>query len=361
MKTSLVYVLTCAADATYIEQALMAIWSARYWNPTARIVLLIDDITSSLLHAGDKRGEILKYIDEEVVSTFTGDKSMLYRSRWIKTKVRELVKGELLFVDSDTICCRSLADVDNFDCEIGAIPESMLPVAQFHPSLLQQAKERCQLYGLDITHEEFYWCSGVLYAKDTPCVHKLFDRWHQLWKDSFEQGNVFADQPPLARANADCGHIISRIPDSYNNITFTQNSYTDSAHILHFSSYRNTSFLFSKKVLNIVREQGISAPWLQYLILHSTSTYLPFDSTLLNVSCKDLCRMCNGMAIAEKLYAEHVDPTFSAFPIQSKLSSWVIFLYQHGYYRLASAFWLFIRTCHVYHKKSNVKQNVCSK
>ena len=59
MKTKLVYVLTCEPEATYIEQALMAVWSARYWNPDAHIVLLTDNKTSALLHAGVARGEIL--------------------------------------------------------------------------------------------------------------------------------------------------------------------------------------------------------------------------------------------------------------------------------------------------------------
>ncbi len=361
MKTTLVYVLTCAPEATYIEQALMAVWSARYWNPKACIVLLTDDKTSTILHTDDIRGEILKYVTEERVSSFAADVSMLYRSRWIKTKVRDLVKGDFLFIDCDTICCCSLADVDSFCCEIGAVPESLLPVRQFHSALLQQAIERCQLYGVNLAQEEFYWCSGVIYAKDIPKVHELYNRWHQLWRDSFEQRNAFADQPPLARANVDCGHIITRIPDSYNNITFTQNPYIDTAHILHISSYRNTSFLFSKKVLNIVRERGISESWLQYLILHPTYTFLPFDSTLLKASFKDLCRLYKNIIKAEKMYAEHIDPSFASFPMQFKFSRTIKSLYQSGYYCIASILWIVIRTCHVYYKKDVVKLNACSK
>lgn len=54
MKTKLVYVLTCAPDKNYIEQAHMAIWSARYHNPDATIVLIVDDKTDALLTG--KRG-----------------------------------------------------------------------------------------------------------------------------------------------------------------------------------------------------------------------------------------------------------------------------------------------------------------
>ena len=361
MNTSLVYVLTCDSEATYIEQALMAVWSARYWNSQARIVLLTDDKTTTLLHSGGIRGEILKYIDEEIVSTFPEYVSMLYRSRWIKTKVRELVNGDILFIDIDTICCRSLADVDTFTCEVGAVPESLLPVAQFHPALLQQAAERCSLFGVNIAEEEFYWCSGVIYAKDTPRVHALYSEWHQLWKNMYERSNVFADQPPLARANVDNGHIISQIPDSYDNITFTQNPYIDIAHILHISSYRNTSFLFSQKFLDIVKEKGLSEKWMQYLVLHPACTFLPFDSKLLVASKGEISRMAHTLAIGEKIYAEHIDNSFASFPIQSKLSILIKELYKKGWYRLASTIWIWYRLCHVYRKRFRVKENVCAR
>jgi hypothetical protein len=57
MKTKLVYVLTCAKEATYIEQALISIWSARYHNPDAHIVMLVNDKTNGLLVR--KRAEVL--------------------------------------------------------------------------------------------------------------------------------------------------------------------------------------------------------------------------------------------------------------------------------------------------------------
>ena len=66
MKTKLVYVLTCAPEATYIEQALISIWSARYHNLDAHIVLLVDDKTNELLVG--KRAEVLVYITEKVAS-----------------------------------------------------------------------------------------------------------------------------------------------------------------------------------------------------------------------------------------------------------------------------------------------------
>ena len=64
MVTKLVYVLTCSPEKHYIEQALIAVFSARHWNPDAYIVLLVDDKTDALLVG--KRSELLDYVSEKI-------------------------------------------------------------------------------------------------------------------------------------------------------------------------------------------------------------------------------------------------------------------------------------------------------
>lgn len=281
MKTKLVYVLTCAPEATYIEQALMAVFSARHWNPDARIVLMVDDKTDALLTG--KRGEILNYISEKIVVPFE-DESLtpMYRSRWIKTQVRQLIKCDFLFVDSDTICQRPLSDIDNFDCEVGAVLESHLPVCEFNKSLYRGAKELNAKIGVDIDAEKLYYSSGVLLVRDTKKTHKLYDLWHQSWKKGNDIG-LKIDQPSLAKANREMGHIIQQIPDSYNRILFTETSGTRVAHILHIAAYRNPSVLFENKTLAYIQEHGLTGS-LKDLILHPCRSFRPFDYEILHSS-----------------------------------------------------------------------------
>ena len=282
MKTKLVYVLTCAPEATYIEQALMAVWSARYHNPDAHIVLLTDDKTSAILHVGGPRGEILQYITEEIVSTFDEDKSMLYRSRWIKTKARELVSGDMLFVDCDTLCCRPLDAVDAFECIAGAVPESHLPIADLNDTMQRGIEEKAQQVGWSIKDETLYFSSGVLYTKDVPEAHNLYRLWHETWLNGVERG-VNIDQPTLAYANIQCDHLIQRIPDSYNRILFTETSGTRVAHILHIAAYRNPSVLFENKSLGYIKEHGLTDS-LKDQILHPCRSFRPFDYEILHSS-----------------------------------------------------------------------------
>ena len=79
MRTKLVYVLTCAPENSFIEQAVLATFSARHFNPDAWIVLIVDDRTDSLIM--QERRTVLDYISEKIVVPFEADKDMVFRSR----------------------------------------------------------------------------------------------------------------------------------------------------------------------------------------------------------------------------------------------------------------------------------------
>lgn len=358
MKTKLVYVLTCAPEATYIEQALMAVWSARYHNPDAQIVLLTDDKTSAILHTGGPRGEILRYITEEIVSSFDEDKSMLYRSRWIKTKARELVSGDMLFVDCDTLCCRPLDAVDAFECIAGAVLESHLPIAELNDTMQRGIEEKAQQVGWSIKDETLYFSSGVLYTKDVPEAHNLYRLWHETWLSGVERG-INIDQPTLAYANIQCNHLIQQIPDSYNRILFTQTSGTREAHVLHIAAYRNPSFLFTNKVLNYVKVNGIGNEWLQKMILHPCATIMPFDYIIKHSTYKERRTWNKELAEAWKGYGEHIDANYADLSSDLHLFKRDTTLLRKGHASLA--FRLHLVEMKLRLLRKNIKPNYCQR
>lgn len=357
MKTKLVYVLTCAPEATYIEQALMAVFSARHWNPDAHIVLMVDDKTDALLTG--KRGEILNYISEKIVVPFE-DESLtpMFRSRWIKTQVRQLINGDFLFVDSDTICQRPLNDIDDFDCEVGAVLESHLPVNEFCDSLHRSAQNANEKIGVDIDVEQLYFSSGVLFVRDTEKTHRLYELWHQYWMEGNEIG-LKIDQPSLAKANREMGHIIQQIPDLYNCILFTLPPFVREAYILHIAAYRNPSFLFTNKVLNYVKVNGIGNAWLQKMILNPCATMMPFDYTLKHSSCEERRLWRRELSEAWSGYGEVIDATYADFPMKSRFRNVVVHLMQNNHVYLGLALWLIERRLHIMNE--NLKINVCQK
>lgn len=355
MKTKLVYVLTCAPEATYIEQALMAVWSARYHNADAHIVLIVDDKTDALL--SDKRGEILKYISEKIVVPFEDEAlSPMYRSRWIKTQVRQMIEGDFLFVDSDTICQRPMNDIDNFECEVGAVWESHLPIGEFCASLHRVAKEANEKIGVDIDAEQFYFSSGVLFVKDTKQTHKLYKLWHRYWKEGNEIG-LKIDQPSLAKANRDMGHIIQQIPDSYNCILFTRPPFVRESHILHVAAYQNPSFLFTDKVLNYVKVNGIGNDWLQQMILNPCATMMPFDYNLKHSTWCERRQWRKELSQAWKGYGRYIDGMYADFPMQSGLRNYVVRIMRKGCIRLSIWLWIIERRFHI--RKEKITPNIC--
>ncbi|MBR1564503.1 MAG: hypothetical protein IJ650_04075 [Paludibacteraceae bacterium] len=353
MNTKLVYVLTCAPEATYIEQALMAVFSARHWNPAAHIVLIVDDLTDTLFVG--KRAEILDYITEKIVIPFDdATLSPMYRSRWIKTSVRRLITGDFLFIDCDTICCADLSDVDDFQFEIGAVGDNNTSFQNdlFKNDTIKQVSPLC-----DISNEEYYFSSGVMFCKDTSSVYKLYDLWHKYWELGLKE-NINIDQPSLAKANIELEHIIDLIDDKYNCVLYTQTSKLPNAVILHISNFPQTSFLFKYNVLKIIRESGLK-PWVKELILQIHTTYLPFDYHIRNSSLKQRFRWIEMNSFSAKIYHNNVNNKFSDWCFRVSIEPIVKLALNMRFYKLGLSLWMIWKRLSLL-KKNYLRSNICS-
>lgn len=359
MKTKLVYVLTCAPDKHYIEQALMAVWSARHWNPNVYIVLIVDDLTDKLLVG--KRAEILDYISEKIVVPFDDTSlSMMYRSRFIKTSVRGLVKGRYLFIDCDTLVKGSLEAVDEWIETISAVPDSLLPVADYSSDMYNPINERAKVVGYDLSKEKYHFNSGVMLVEDVEASYQLYDLWHQYWKTCTRK-NLMADQPALARANVEMNHLIQPMDVKYNCIVYTQNNFTRQAKILHISSYRNPTYIFTDKVLEYVKANGLKNQWLIYSIINPCATFLPFDNDVLHSNRKQRHEWIKEIARFSRGYGETIDASFADFPMHSRFRSIVVGLMRKKCNGLAARIWMLWKRIYVWRHRKSIKDNICRK
>ena len=311
MKTKLVYVLTCALEATYIEQALISIWSARYHNPDAHIVLLVDDKTNELLVG--KRAEVLEYVTEKVVVEFDdANTSMLYRSRWLKSQVRELVVGDFLFIDCDTICQTSLCEIDDYPALIAMVPDDHMRLSDYPLDLINDLKLNTDKLEYNILKEEWYFNSGVIYAKDIPEVHCFWNLWNEEWKKGESLG-VKADQPSLGKANLLCNHMITKLPNEWNTLIYMNPIFAKEGKILHFWNFRNKSFIFCKQYLGYIKENGLTE-YAKKCILKPLKSILPFDNMLTKSNFVEYIKYFVQIIQQRKLYAKHVDADLIDFP-----------------------------------------------
>ena len=317
MKTKLVYVLTCAPEATYIEQALISIWSARYHNPDAHIVLLVDDKTNELLVG--KRAEVLEYITEKVVVPFEDiNATMMYRSRWIKTSVRKLIEGDFLFIDCDTIVAQSLAEIDSCIHDIAMVLDEHSPTYEYTEELKLYTQHFSLKLGYDALKENEYFNSGVMYAKDEEHVHKLWRLWHQYWIQG-EKDGVGIDQPALGKANIACDHIIQQLPREWNTLIYMNPIFISAGKILHFWNFRNRSYIFCKSYLKYVRANGINE-YVQDCILHPLRSVLPSDNILNKAGLFDFIKYSYVIWKEKQKYAENVDSSFIDFPWKKRFN-----------------------------------------
>lgn len=211
METKIVYVLVSSEKDYYLEQAYVSMRSAKYHNPDAHVTLLVDRLTEESFVEGRK--EMAGCADELVVVDLDRKLSGMKRSRLLKTGARLYVDGDFLFIDTDTVIAKSLADIDNIPYEMAACKDTH---ADFKDNPYRNVcVSHLGILGHDITQEKTYFNSGVIYVKDTPNTRKFYQMWNRNYQVSFDKG-VSMDQPSFCQTNIEMGHFIKVLDDVWN-------------------------------------------------------------------------------------------------------------------------------------------------
>lgn len=272
MKTKLVYVITSSLDDVYWEEGWVSAWSARYHNPEAHIVLVCDKDTLDTAE-GSYRAKSLELFDEKITVDFNPEVRNKQRSRWIKTNLREYVKGDFLFIDTDTVITDKLDDIDDWDIDLGMVNDEYRLQSQkdYNVHLYEMA------YGQTISLDVPYFNSGVIFAKDTKKVYTFYQRWHKNWR---ELGNVvdYTDQTPLTRTNMELGNPISKISGIYNSQISFSIKYLHLAKIMHFihnwwnDEYPVSPFL-GKTIYQMIKDRQGMGEDIQNLVINCKSSF----------------------------------------------------------------------------------------
>jgi len=334
MNTKLVYVLTCAPEKNYIEQALLSVFTTRHYNPSANIILIVDDQTNTLLIG--KREEILNYTSEKIVVNLDPALSMMDKSRWLKTSVRNLVKGDFLFIDCDTLITQSLNEIDECEYPVAAVPESHLPIKKFNQHLYDKVDRLSSKLGWNIEEEQYYFSSGVIYVKDLPQNYELFDKWHTYWKEGCEKG-VSIDQPSFAKANIQMNRPVKILDGIWNCVMYTHEAFAYSSKILHFCSFRNMSYVFEDRFLEKVKQEGIERnEFVKFSILNPYKTFIPFENVIYNYKMKDHFLLFKDIRGISKLVFENLGADFDDYIGKTRVESVAKSLLKNKYFRIGA-------------------------
>ena len=212
MKTKIVYAVVSDEKDVYMEDVFLSTYSLRRHNPDAFVELVVDSKTDATIKGG--REKMLKYVNKKTVVNVPGHYNKVQTSRYIKTSLRQTVEGDFLFIDSDTIVTDSLAEADS-------LTGNVMMVLDYHVSLQQRynaksVRRRLEATDVDWNIEMPYYNSGIMYVKDCEESRRLFEVWHEKWKNNVEIAGIHFDQIPLAYANEVTSHLITELDGVWN-------------------------------------------------------------------------------------------------------------------------------------------------
>jgi len=238
MKTKIVLSVVSGEYDIYLAQALIAVYTARKHNPFTEIVLVVDNDTVKVIN--EKLPKIKEFLSDIIVADVPIGMSKMLRSRYLKTTLRKIIKGDYLFVDTDTVIVGDLSSIDHLDADIAAVLDRHTSVS-LHVCRNQIIKQvsLCSLNEKDL--RDMYFNSGVMYVKDTPIAHLLYEKWHESWSKSWRL-NKGIDQPSLALANKLCGYPIVELNGIWNcQLADNFINYLYDAKILHYFASNHSS------------------------------------------------------------------------------------------------------------------------
>ena len=197
MKTIILYVLVSDSEDFYAEQLYISLVSLRKNAPGAVATVLTDQSTHDALASRGEIGKrLLAMADKWVIISLDSDSTKEYRSRLLKTGMRQYIDGDFLFIDTDTLIVRPLEQIDS-------IPDELALCLDHHCHLhanpeKEYIKDRCLQIGEDLSQTDCYFNSGVILARDTAMVRDVFTQWQQNYLEGRTHG-IKTDQQSLAK------------------------------------------------------------------------------------------------------------------------------------------------------------------
>lgn len=271
-----IYVLTSSDSDYYLEQLAISIHSLRIYHPNAYIGVLVDKNTKRSLNG--KRLNLLVQASEIIVVDTPTDFSQMQCSRFIKTSIRNLIDGDFLFIDTDTVICGNLLELENYPEHIYAVPDLHVRISRHTHSYAIAA--RANVVKWDISNDPFYFNSGIVYVKDNTRTREFYTIWNSLWQESTKLG-CSSDQPAFCKANEICGSIITELPGIYNcQVIENGVKFLKEAKVIHYfasnmGKFKNSSpFKLKDNLLyESIKQTGEISPKISHIIANPKNAF----------------------------------------------------------------------------------------
>ena len=157
--------------------------------------------------------------------------------------MRNKVDGDFLFIDSDTVICQNLTDIENIQYELGAVLVRNSQLS-YHVSMSATVERLKKISDIsEFYNHPNYFNSGVLFVKDTKSNRDFFEKWNNNYLLSFSK-NMPMDQVSLALTNYQLGFPINELDGTWNVQLWSGAKYFNKIKILHYNATASESDVY---------------------------------------------------------------------------------------------------------------------
>ena len=290
-KYNVCYVLTDNHELIYYDQLVISISSLRRNDYCGTVYVFVDETTCDIISNIERRD-----LDDLQVKLVKVDTPKEYtqkeKSRYIKTSLRNIIAGDVLLLDTDTIIADHMPphvsdselalvlDANYRLSEVYHSEEDILEDYQ-HGKWIASVMQQC---GYSWDPFSPYYNAGVIWMKDTINVRQFYKAWHAEWIRCRNQYGVTFDQPSLNAQNAIWGNLIEELDGIWNvQVCFPYAlRYINNAVIIHYfnRSFKNPYMLSDKQIL----KKGIKSKEVEAIIDNPKEAFVFDDSQIIRLS-----------------------------------------------------------------------------
>jgi Nucleotide-diphospho-sugar transferase len=193
-----VYVISSSREDYFAEMTAVSIKSLRLSNPNCKITIVIDSLSGNSIGL-----QFAKNLSDHVIEISSRHSEQIYRSRDLKVRLREIVDGPFIYLDSDTLVVDKIGGLFFRGYDIAAGRDYPVNRRMISPAKAIYGETATMGWSLGVLP---YLNSGVFFMDDTEQAYKFSERLASNWQDFCNKLGKPNDQPAFNQAIFDRFH-----------------------------------------------------------------------------------------------------------------------------------------------------------